>query len=80
MWSENNDGDKISIRGFWETKEESFFVSYEIEKLISYKTPLNEIAILFRVAAHTRSFEDRKRTVEATSLFLHKRFKGTRNL
>ena len=59
MWSENNDGDKISIRGFWETKEEAFFVSDEIEKLISYKTPLNEIAILFRVAAHTRSFEDR---------------------
>ena len=59
LWSENNDGDKISIRGFWETKEESFFVSDEIEKLISYKTPLNEIAILFRVAAHTRSFEDR---------------------
>ena len=31
----------------------------EIEKLISKKIPLNEIAILFRVAAHTRSFEDR---------------------
>jgi DNA helicase-2/ATP-dependent DNA helicase PcrA len=59
LWSNNENGEKISIRGFWQTKEESIFVSNEIEKLISKKTPLNEIAILFRVAAHTRSFEDR---------------------
>jgi len=59
LWSKNNRGDKISINGFWQTKEESIFVSDQIEKLISFKVSLNEIAILFRVAAHTRSFEDR---------------------
>ena len=52
-------GEKISITGFWEIGEESIFVSREIEKLISKKVLLSEIAILFRVAAHTRSFEDR---------------------
>ena len=59
LWSKNDIGEKTSITGFWETGEESIFVSSEIEKLISKKIPLSEIAILFRVAAHTRSFEDR---------------------
>jgi len=59
LWSNNEEGEKISINGFWQTKDESIFVSDEIEKLMSKKTPLKEIAILFRVAAHTRSFEDR---------------------
>ena len=59
LWSKNDLGDKTIINGFWETKEEAMFVSDEIEKLISNRIPLNEISILFRVAAHTRSFEDR---------------------
>ena len=59
LWSNNNKGEKIFIRGFWQTKDESIFVSDEIEKLMIQKMPLSEIAILFRVAAHTRTFEDR---------------------
>ena len=59
LWSENKIGEKIIINGFWETKEEATFVTDKIENLISNKTPLSEIAILFRVAAHTRSFEER---------------------
>ena len=59
LWSNNEEGEKINITGFWQTKEESIFVSDEIEKLISNKVPVKQIAILFRVAAHTRSFEER---------------------
>ena len=59
LWSKNDVGEKTSITGFWETKEEAIFVGENIEKLFSKKVPLSEIAILFRVAAHTRSFEDR---------------------
>ena len=59
LWSDNSQGEKIQIRGFWETKEESIYVTDEIEKLISLSIPLSEIAILFRVSAHTRSFEER---------------------
>ena len=59
LWSSNNNGEKINIRGFWETKEEALYISDEIEKLISKKIPFKEIAILLRVAAHTRSFEER---------------------
>ena len=59
LWSENDVGEKVSIRGFWQTKEESTFVSDVIEKLLLEKKSLKEIAILFRVSAHTRSFEER---------------------
>ncbi len=59
LWSNNEDGEKININGFWETKEEAIFVSDKIENLIKNNERLNEIAILFRVAAHTRSFEER---------------------
>ncbi len=59
LWSKNEKGEKISIDGFWETKEESINVSDKIENLIKNKIKLNEISILFRVAAHTRSFEER---------------------
>jgi len=59
LWSTNEDGEKITINGFWETKEEAVFVSDKIESLIKNKKKLSEISILFRVAAHTRSFEER---------------------
>ena len=59
MWSKNQIGEKITINGFWETKEESVFVTDKIENIIKDKINLSEISILFRVAAHTRSFEER---------------------
>ena len=59
LWSENEIGEKIIINGFWETKEEAIATTDQIERLIAKKVKLSEIAILFRVAAHTRSFEDR---------------------
>ncbi len=59
LWSDNQEGEKIIINGFWETKEESVFVSDKIENLIRNKNKLSEISILFRIAAHTRSFEER---------------------
>ncbi len=59
LWSDNEIGDKVNINGFWETKEEAIFTTNQIETLITKKVKLSEIAILFRVAAHTRSFEER---------------------
>ena len=59
LWSHNEEGEKISINGFWETKEESIYVSDKIENLIKNNKKLSEISILFRIAAHTRSFEER---------------------
>lgn len=59
LWSANGNGEKITIRGFWETKAEALYISDEIEKLREKKITFKEIAILLRVSAHTRSFEER---------------------
>ncbi len=59
LWSKNENGEKITINGFWETKEESIYVSDQIENLIKSNIKLSEISILFRISAHTRSFEER---------------------
>ncbi len=59
LWSANDKGEKIDVNGFWETKEEAIYVSDKIENLIKNKVSLSNISILFRVSAHTRSFEDR---------------------
>ncbi|MDC3270377.1 UvrD-helicase domain-containing protein [Alphaproteobacteria bacterium] len=59
LWSENETGEKISINGFWETKEEAIYTTDQIENLVQKKVDLSNIAILFRVSAHTRSFEER---------------------
>ncbi len=59
LWSDNETGEKIIINGFWETKEEAIYTTDQIEMLASRNIQLSEIAILFRVAAHTRSFEER---------------------
>ncbi|MDC0625189.1 UvrD-helicase domain-containing protein [Alphaproteobacteria bacterium] len=59
LWSENEIGEKITINGFWETKEEAIYTTDQIENLVQKKVDLSNIAILFRVSAHTRSFEER---------------------
>ena len=59
LWSNNAHGEKITVSGFWETKEESIYVSDKIENLIKNKNKLSEISILFRISAHTRTFEER---------------------
>ena len=59
LWSDNEDGEKIYVNGFWQTKDEAIYVSDKIERLISKNTSLKEISLLFRVSAHTRSFEER---------------------
>ncbi len=59
LWSNNEVGEKVTVSGFWDTKEESMYVSDKIENLLKNKKKLSEISILFRIAAHTRSFEER---------------------
>ena len=50
---------KLILEVSGKLKEEAFYISDQIEKLISKKITFKEIAILLRVAAHTRSFEER---------------------
>ena len=38
LWSENEIGEKISVNGFWETKEEAIYTTNQIENLVQKKS------------------------------------------
>ena len=59
LWTDVADGEKVSVRGVWDSQEEARLVTDEIEALERNKHPLNEIAILVRAAFQTREFEER---------------------
>jgi DNA helicase-2/ATP-dependent DNA helicase PcrA len=59
LWTEDAEGDKISVTGVWDGDAEAQVVADEIEALQRGGTPLNEIAILVRAGSQTRAFEER---------------------
>ena len=59
LWSAEEDGEKIQIRGVWDGLQEANFVAEEIERLQHRGTELSEVAILVRTASQTRPFEER---------------------
>jgi len=61
LWTEDDEGEKIRIRGLWDGEAEARFVGEEIEALIARDKdhPLNQVAILVRTGAQTREFEER---------------------
>jgi len=61
LWTEGDEGEKIRLRGLWDGEAEARFVGEEIEALIARDRnhPLSEVAILVRIGAQTREFEER---------------------
>jgi DNA helicase-2/ATP-dependent DNA helicase PcrA len=59
LWSDGDEGGKITVRGVWDGPEEARQTGEEIEQLQRDGVPLNEIAILVRASSQMRSFEDR---------------------
>ncbi|MEM9879562.1 MAG: UvrD-helicase domain-containing protein [Pseudomonadota bacterium] len=59
LWSDGDEGGKISVRAVWDGQEEARQIGEEIEALQREHVPLNEIAILVRASSQMRSFEDR---------------------
>ena len=59
LWSAQDGGEKISLRGVWDGRQEAQFIAEEIERLQRARTPLSQIAILVRAAHQTREFEER---------------------
>ena len=61
LWTEDEGGEKLRLRGLWDGEAEARFVGEAIEDL-QRKEPglsLNEVAILVRAGAQTREFEER---------------------
>ena len=58
LWTNNDDGDKITYHRCFDEKEEAAYVVEEIEKLIKKNVPEREIAVLYRTNAQSRVLEE----------------------
>lgn len=59
LWSEDEAGEKVSIRGLWDGEAEARWVGEEIEQLQHKGWRLNQMAVLVRAGFQTREFEER---------------------
>ncbi len=59
LWTEGEEGEKLRLRGFWDSRAEARFVSDEIEAVQRAGGRLDSIAILVRTGAQTQEFESR---------------------
>ncbi|MFZ5731609.1 MAG: ATP-dependent helicase [Pseudomonadota bacterium] len=57
--TEDEDGEKVTVTGAWDSEEEARAIGEEIEQLQRQGDKLNEIAILVRASFQMREFEDR---------------------
>lgn len=59
LWTENNDGEQLSLMRCTDEKDEAFQISKQIKKEISSrKISLNQIAILYRINSQSRALEE----------------------
>lgn len=58
LWTENEDGEKAIYKRCCDEKEEAYYCVEEIKKLINNNEPLNEIAVLYRTNAQSRTIEE----------------------
>jgi DNA helicase-2/ATP-dependent DNA helicase PcrA len=57
--TEDEDGEKVTVTGAWDSEEEARGIGEEIEQIQRSGQRLNEIAILVRASFQMREFEDR---------------------
>lgn len=57
--TEDEDGEKVTVTGAWDSEEEARGVGEEIEQLQREGHKLNDVAILVRASFQMREFEDR---------------------
>jgi len=59
LWTEDEEGARLRVRGLWDGDAEARFVGAESEDLQLQGQPLSETAILLRTGAQSREFEER---------------------
>lgn len=59
LWTESDSGEKVLVRGTWDSDEEARFIGEEIEARQRQGDSLSNMAILVRAGFQTREFEDR---------------------
>ena len=58
LWTENGDGDKITYHRSVDEKDEAFYVMSQIQNLINNGINRNQIAVLYRTNAQSRTIEE----------------------
>ncbi|MEE9429466.1 MAG: 3'-5' exonuclease, partial [Melioribacteraceae bacterium] len=59
LWTENNDGEELTIVRCTDEKDEAFRIAKQIKKEItSRKLPLKDVAILYRMNSQSRALEE----------------------
>lgn len=58
LWTNNKDGDKLLYKKCLDEKDESLYVTREINKLIGDGVSLNDIVVLYRTNAQSRNIEE----------------------
>ncbi|MBL4863923.1 MAG: UvrD-helicase domain-containing protein, partial [Rhodobiaceae bacterium] len=59
LWTDLNEGEKVTLRGLWDGEEEARVIGEDIEQLQRKGHLLREVAILVRASFQMREFEDR---------------------
>ncbi len=59
LWTDQNDGDPVTVKGYWDGEEEARAIADEMEALQVKGVTLDKIAILVRASFQMREFEDR---------------------
>ena len=59
LWTAGSSGDKVVLKGVWDSEEEARWVADEIEAEQRRHTKLSQIAILTRAGFQSREFEER---------------------
>jgi DNA helicase II / ATP-dependent DNA helicase PcrA len=59
LWTEDEAGEKVQVRGIWDGEAEARYVAEEIENWVSGGRAYSDTAVLVRAAWQMRAFEDR---------------------
>jgi len=59
LWTDLDEGEKVTLRGLWDGEEEARVIGEDIEQLQRGGHLLREVAILVRASFQMREFEDR---------------------
>ncbi|MDZ4868806.1 MAG: UvrD-helicase domain-containing protein [Alphaproteobacteria bacterium] len=59
LWTDAEQGDRVSVRGVWDAQEEARIVADDIEQKVRNREKLSHVAILVRASFQMRAFEER---------------------
>ena len=63
LWTEQNEGELVKIRGVWDGEEEARVIGDDLEAEQAKGRPLSEMAVLVRASFQMRAFEERFNTL-----------------